>query len=137
MRQSLAQKKPRQPQVFPPISSENRLSLPLLIVSKSNELAGFLDCVKEIGCQLSVISYQLSVVSCQLSVVSCLPRLCLVSTTDNLFNEEPLAASIAVRGFSVILHQSAGYLDVKSKNHQPSSHSKDTFRHPNGTCGYG
>jgi len=28
-----------------------------------------------------------------------------------------------------------GYLSVKSRNHQPSSHSRLTFRHPNGTCG--
>ena len=26
-------------------------------------------------------------------------------------------------------------LDLKSKNHQPSSHSNITLRHPSGTCG--
>ena len=29
------------------------------------------------------------------------------------------------------------YLELKSSIHQPSSHSKATFLHPNGTWGYG
>ncbi len=29
------------------------------------------------------------------------------------------------------------YFELKSRNHQPSSHSRLTLRQPSGTCGYG